>query len=250
MLIAAARSDVGCVRSQNEDNFALLPDSGLWVVADGMGGHAAGDVASGLIVEELASLGIAVSAADQRARFLERLDRANQRILAYAAANGLTTVGATVVALMVHEAELSCAWAGDSRAYLLRDGVLTPLTRDHSEIGALLDEGALTADEARQSPRRHVITRAIGIAADMAPEMVTGVIRPGDRLLLCSDGLTEHLNDEELTAALTLPVPPDAAVEELIALTLGRGARDNVTAVVIDCVAAPDALHDADAGPA
>ena len=241
MLTASALSHVGCVRTHNEDNFAVLPESGLWVVADGMGGHDAGDVASGMIVDEMASLGVAVSAGDQRARFLSRLDRANQRILGYAAANGLATVGATVVALMIHDAELSCAWAGDSRAYLLRDGALTPLTRDHSEIGALVEEGAITEAEARNSPRRHVITRAIGISPAMAPEIVTGVVRPGDRFLLCSDGLTEHLGDADLAAILGRAQPADDIVAALIDLTLARGARDNVTAVVVDCPAEAEA---------
>lgn len=239
MLIAAAQTHTGCVRTHNEDNFISLPASGLWVVADGMGGHAAGEVASGMIVEEMASLGVAVSADDQRARFLARLDRANERIVGYAAANGLATVGATVVALLIHDAEMSCAWAGDSRAYVLRDGALAPLTFDHSEIGALVRDGTMTEAEARLSPRRHVITRAIGITLDTVPDVVSGAVLDGDRFLLCSDGLTEHLDDDDLATILSQARTPEVAVDDLIGLTLARGARDNVTAVVVDCRADP-----------
>ncbi|MFV0410671.1 MAG: PP2C family protein-serine/threonine phosphatase [Paracoccus sp. (in: a-proteobacteria)] len=240
----AALSHAGCVRSHNEDSFASLPECGLWLVADGMGGHAAGDVASALIVDEIASVGIPVTAADQRARFLERLGRAHQRIRNHAAENRLETVGATVAALMIFGSELSCAWAGDSRVYLLREGRLTALTQDHSEVAALLAEGVITEEEARISPRRNVITRAIGIGVEAQPEIVTGVARPGDRFLICSDGLTEHLGDDDLTRILRNPADVDQTAQTLIALTLERGARDNVTAIVIDCEAAEEDAED------
>lgn len=238
----AALSHQGCVRSHNEDSYAALPEFGLWVVADGMGGHEAGDIASAIIVQEMSSLGVAVTAADQRARFLERLDRAHQRIRAHAAQHELDTVGTTVAAMMVFGAELSCAWAGDSRVYLLRKGELTAMTRDHSEVAALLAEGAITAEEARSSPRRNVITRAVGIGSDPRPEVVTGVARPGDRFLICSDGLTEHLTDEDLAFVLGTGRDAQQTAEQLIGLTLERGAKDNVTVVVIDAASAGDDL--------
>ena len=236
----AALSHQGCVRSHNEDNYVALPELGLWVVADGMGGHEAGDIASAIIVQEMSSLGVAVTAADQRARFLERLHRAHQRIRAHAAEHELDTVGTTVAALMVFGAELSCAWAGDSRIYLMRKGELTAMTRDHSEVATLLAEGAITAEEARSSPRRNVITRAVGIGNDPRPEMVTGVARPGDRFLICSDGLTEHLTDAELGFLLNNRRDAQHTAEHLIGLTLERGAKDNVTVLVIDAEAAGD----------
>ncbi|NHF73854.1 PP2C family protein-serine/threonine phosphatase [Paracoccus xiamenensis] len=236
----AALSHQGCVRSHNEDNYVALPELGLWVVADGMGGHEAGDIASDIIVQEMSSLGVAVTASDQRARFLERLDRAHHRIRAHAAEHDLDTVGTTVAALMVFGAELSCAWAGDSRIYLLRDRVLTAMTRDHSEVATLLAEGTITPEEARSSPRRNVITRAIGIGSAPQPEVVTGVARPGDRFLICSDGLTEHLTDEDLTYVLGAGRDAQQAAEHLVGMTLERGAKDNVTVVVIDAAAAGD----------
>lgn len=241
----AALSHQGCVRHHNEDSFATLPELGLWVVADGMGGHDAGDIASAIIVEEMSSLGVAVTAADQRARFLARLDRAHHRIRAHAAEHDLDTVGSTVAAMLVFGAELTCAWAGDSRIYLMREGELTAMTTDHSEVAALLAEGTITAEEARNSPRRNVITRAIGIGAEARPELVSGVARPGDRFLICSDGLTEHLTDHDLAAVLGQNIGAERVAEHLIGLTLERGAKDNVTVVVVDCA---EALDDLDRG--
>ncbi|RMC35409.1 PP2C family protein-serine/threonine phosphatase [Paracoccus alkanivorans] len=232
-----ALTDRGCVRSHNEDSIATFPELGLWAVADGMGGHSAGDVASALIVEELGSLGVSVSAQDQRARVMERLDRAHHRIAEHAHANNLGTVGTTIAALLIHEAELSCVWAGDSRIYLLREGALTALTQDHSEIAQLVASGVMTEAEARVAPGRNVITRAIGIGAEPRPQVVSGVVKPGDRLLLCSDGLTEHLDDAELAAMLCEPRSAPELAERLITATLQRGARDNVSVIVVDCEA-------------
>ncbi|SIS57410.1 PP2C family protein-serine/threonine phosphatase [Paracoccus saliphilus] len=232
-----ALTDKGRVRSHNEDSIASFPELGLWAVADGMGGHSAGDVASALIVEELGSLGVSVSAQDQRARMMERLDRAHHRISEHAHDNDLGTAGTTIAALLIHETELSCVWAGDSRIYLLRDGTLTPLTRDHSEIAQMVASGVMTEEEARVAPGRNVITRAIGIGSEPRPETVSGVVKPGDRLLLCSDGLTEHLEDAELATILSEPQSATETAEELIAITLQRGARDNVSVIVVDCEA-------------
>lgn len=235
-----AMTDPGLVRSHNEDALAALPDLGLWAVADGMGGHEAGDVASRMIVDELASLGISVSAQDQRARVLERVERAHHRILAHAQAGGLSTVGATLAALLVHGSELTCIWAGDSRIYLWRDGVLTALTQDHSEVAQMVAQGMISSDEARISPRRNVITRAVGIGDHPRPQVIGGALRDGDRLLVCSDGLTEHLSDEDLGQALAARAPAADVCAALIAATLARGARDNVTAIVVDCHALPE----------
>lgn len=239
-LNVGAQTDKGRLRDHNEDSLALVPEAGLWAVADGMGGYAAGDVASAIIAEELASLGIPVSAQDQRARVLERLDRAHGRILSHGRANDVPVMGATIAALLIHGSELTCIWAGDSRIYLWRDGRLTPLTRDHSEVAQMVAAGTMTEAEARLAPRRNVITRAIGIGAEACPELVSGAVRPGDRLLICSDGLTEHLDDADLAQELALPAPPGDIAARLIAQTLARGARDNVSVVVIDCAALPN----------
>ncbi|MDP0927406.1 protein phosphatase 2C domain-containing protein [Paracoccus onubensis] len=238
-----ALSDKGRIRSHNEDSIGAFSDIGVWAVADGMGGHAAGDVASAIIIEELGSLGIAVDAQDQRARVLERLDRAHLRIAEHARQNQLGTVGATIAALLIHDAEFSCIWAGDSRIYLLRDGQLTPLTRDHSEVAQLIASGVMSEAEARLAPGRNVITRAIGIGEKANPEIAGGVIKPEDRLLLCSDGLTEHLDDAELAHLLIQPMPAPELTRRLIELTLERGAKDNVSVIVLDCAAKEEALQ-------
>jgi protein phosphatase len=204
-----------------------------------MGGHAAGDVASRIIVEELGSLGVPVSAQDQRARVLERLDRAHHRILAHSRDSGLGGAGSTVAALLLHGSELACIWAGDSRIYLMREGRLTPLTRDHSEVALMVAAGTLTEDEARIAPRRNVITRAIGIGQTAQPDTASGVIKDGDRLLLCSDGLTEHLSDAEIAGFVGRGLSAAGVAEALIAETLQRGARDNVSVIVVDCIAMP-----------
>lgn len=225
----------GVVRDHNEDNYIALPDTGIWVVADGMGGHEAGDVASRLIVEEINSVGVPVSAQDQRARFSERLTRANERILSHAHERQLATVGSTLAALLIHGHELACIWAGDSRVYLLRKGMLRRLTTDHSEVARLVASGTMTEEEARNSPARNVITRAIGIQMQPNPEAVTGFVEDGDTFLICSDGLTEHNSDDDLRCILSQPDSAAVAAERLIQQTLKRGARDNVTAIVLHC---------------
>ncbi len=228
-------TDVGRVRTVNEDSFLSRPESGLWVVADGMGGHAAGDFASQSIVRELYSVGMPGSGADFQARFMERLGRANDAILEHARALGQGTIGATVVALLVDGPDYACIWAGDSRIYLLRDGKLSQQTRDHTEVQALLDAGSISPDEAKTWARKNVITRAIGVTSTPQCDVAGGRILPGDRFLLCSDGLSGHLSDPDI-AGILAALPPQEACDRLIAETLERGAHDNVTVVVVECL--------------
>lgn len=242
----AALTDRGRVRPQNEDSVAAFPEFGVWAVADGMGGHEAGDVASRIIIEELASLGVPISAQDQRARILERIDRAHQRILTHSRDRGLGGAGSTVAALLLYEAELACVWAGDSRVYLMREGRLTPLTNDHSEVAMMVAAGTITQDQARTAPRRNVITRAIGIGQAAQPETVSGVIKDGDRFILCSDGLTEHLPDNGIASFAGRSLSAQDTASALIAETLMRGARDNVSVIVVDCSATPEPDEDND----
>ncbi len=239
-----AATHEGRVRDHNEDSFLIRPDCGLWVVADGMGGHAAGEVASGLIVAELNSVGIPGGLDDLEARFHERLSRATHAIMAHAATLGGATIGSTLVALLQYEARFACLWAGDSRAYQLREGRLIPLTADHTEVNELLRAGAITADEARTWPRRNVITRAIGVGGEPDCERVTGEMVAGATFLLCSDGLTEHLKDEDIAAILSRPLSAQGVADALIAETLERGATDNVTAIVLRAHAAPQPVTD------
>ena len=228
-----AATDTGCIRDHNEDSYFVRPESGVWVVADGMGGHDAGDFASQTITGEMETVGFSISAGDLQARFMERLGRAHQRIGEHAIQLGGGTVGATLVALLVYDDSFACIWSGDSRIYRLRNGNLEQLTRDHTEVRELLDAGMISAEEAENWPRKNVITRAIGVADEPNCDIVSGDLRADDVFLLCSDGLTEHNTDEDLADMLRRGQSAQDACDALIAQTLERGAKDNTTAVVV-----------------
>ncbi|MEL6586348.1 MAG: PP2C family serine/threonine-protein phosphatase [Pseudomonadota bacterium] len=229
---AAALTDKGLIRGHNEDAALSRPDLGLFVVADGMGGHQAGDFASQTIVEAAASVGLASSRDDLEARFLERLSRAHLDVQHRADELG-ATVGATVVALLVHDDGWTCAWAGDSRLYRMRHGQLQQLSMDHTEVAALVADGVIRPEEAATWPRRNVITRAIGVTDDPLCDMVRGDADVGDVFLLCSDGLTEHVDDTAIARHLGASDPSAVICQNLIQATLAGGASDNVTCVVV-----------------
>jgi serine/threonine protein phosphatase PrpC len=233
--ISHGLTHVGLVRTRNEDAFLDRPDIGLWAVADGMGGHQAGDEASAAIVAALAAL---------RPRDLTEIDDyvdevkkpltlADHDLRARAAALGPTAViASTVVALFVYEGDFGCLWAGDSRAYQLRDGDLHRLTADHTRVQELIDAGVLRPQEAAGHPEAHVVTQSIG-GGRLAYGVRVGNIRPGDRFLLCSDGLTGMVADAEIAAELSAAAAPQEAAERLRDLVLARGAIDNVTIVIV-----------------
>jgi len=229
-----AATHVGRVRQANEDSFIARPDLGLWAVADGVGGHEAGQLASSTVAEELASIGPAVSIDDQIARFQARIFRANSSIHQLAEERGGAMMGTTVVAALAFDHEFSILWAGDSRAYLQRGAALHPLSRDHSEVQELLDEGVIDAEQAKTWPRRNVITRAIGIFDEPQLECIKGDIHSGDTFVLCSDGLTGHLSDADILHHLLDQRAQDAC-DAMIETTLQRGGSDNVTIIVVRC---------------
>lgn len=230
-----AASHTGKVRNHNEDSFLVQAEAGVWLVADGMGGHEAGDFASRSIAESVASIGRPVSAPDLQARFMDRLLRAHQGIQAQSQRMGGATIGATLVALLTFERHFACIWSGDSRIYLLRQGQYQQVTVDHTEVQELLRTGAITLEQAATWPRRNVITRAIGVSERPNTDERSGALVHGDHFLLCSDGLTEHVEDHEM-AAILAGHGPQGACDALIELTLSRGARDNVTVVVVRCL--------------
>ena len=231
-------TDAGCRRSVNEDSVMAHPEAGLWAVADGMGGHSAGDFASQAIVAALETILPAETPAALMGQVTARLAEANDRIRRHARTLDGAQVGATVAALIVHGQDYACLWSGDSRVYLLRAGRMVQQTRDHSEARMLLESGAITEGQAANWPRRNVITRAIGVAESPETEIVGGRVAAGDVFVLCSDGLTEHLSDDEI-AELAGRLPAQEACDALIALTLERGARDNVSVVVTRCLPDP-----------
>lgn len=225
---------VGRVRQVNEDACVVLTDYGVWAVADGMGGHEGGRFASHTLTSDIASIGASVSATDQIARFKDRVMRANETIRQKAQAQGGAIIGTTVAALLAHGFGYTCIWAGDSRVYLLRGGALTQVSRDHAEAQELVDSGVLTPEQAKTWPRRNVITRAVGIFEDPELEERAGEIKPADTFILCSDGLTGHLSDEEICGKATSFRPQDAC-DAMIEATLERGATDNVSVIMVRC---------------
>src|SRR5688572_21295313 len=197
-----AVSHEGRVRDLNEDRYLMDSGLGLWVVADGMGGYDAGEVASNGIVEQLKTIGVSTSASDQHARFVDRLNQANEELQIYAQRNG-GIIGSTVAALLIFDGEYRCLWLGDSRVYLLRRGSLAQLSRDHSEVQELVEQGILSPEEARTWRGRNVITRAVGVHSEIDVEAAYGEIEVGDAFLLCSDGLTAHASDADILEAVS-----------------------------------------------
>ena len=240
MFESAARTHVGKVRKLNEDNFCDRLDVGLWCVADGMGGHQAGEVESGLIVEALGEVDDFSSGYAFLDDVRDSIQRVNRTLIARAAvmAPG-SVIGSTVVVLLAFEGHYACLWAGDSRIYLHRAGRLEQITRDHSRLQELIDSGSLSRAEAKSYARSNIITRAVGVTDRLALDMQQGPLEPGDVFLLCSDGLTGALDDREIAEVLADP-SLDAAADALIARTLDQGARDNVTVVLARCSANPD----------
>lgn len=225
-----ARSDVGLVRGHNEDSFLLRTP--LFVVSDGMGGHAAGEVASSIAVETVGErapgtaddvlLGAAVEAANMAV-----IEAAEQGI-------GKPGMGCTVTSVLIEKNKMAVAHVGDSRAYVLRQGTLVRVTHDHSYVEELVDSGQITADEARTHPSRSIITRALGSDPDMYADHFSLEVNDGDRVILCSDGLSSMISDAEIEALAVSSATPQQAADNLVAAALTAGGADNVTVVVVD----------------
>ena len=225
-----ARSDVGLVRGHNEDSFLLRTP--LFMVSDGMGGHAAGEVASSIAVETVGEqapgtaddvlLGASVEAANMAV-----IEAAEQGI-------GKPGMGCTATAVLIEKNKMAVAHVGDSRAYVLRQGTLVRVTHDHSYVEELVDSGQITADEARTHPSRSIITRALGSDPDMYADHFSLEVNDGDRIILCSDGLSSMISDAEIESLAVSSVTPQQAADNLVSAALTAGGADNVTVVVID----------------
>lgn len=235
MLRVGAATDTGRVRTLNEDS--ALAEGGIFVVADGMGGHAAGEVASGIVVEAMREL---VPRADLTAEDVTRqLVVANQRILTAVDSHPENKgMGTTATGLALVTAGGADHWAvfnvGDSRVYRWIAGTLTQVTVDHSEVQELVEAGVITPDEARVHPARNVVTRSLG--TDYAYQSDVWVLPPyaGERFVICSDGLTNELTDARLRGILQQHPDPQVAAEELVRAAVEAGGRDNVTVVVVN----------------
>jgi serine/threonine protein phosphatase PrpC len=221
----------GKVRERNEDSCLVRTDTGLWAVADGMGGHEAGDLASRILVESLDAIEQPGAALDLLEQCEAQIFQANQRIMDLSRARNGAIIGTTVAVLLVRDAHYACVWAGDSRVYLISGGAIKQLSRDHTEVEELVAAGTLSREDAENWPN-NVITRAIGAAEDLELEVVTGSADPGDIFVICSDGLTKHLSDDEIRQYAG-DRNARAACEGMLELALERGGLDNVTVVVV-----------------
>ncbi len=228
-----AKTHVGHKRRINEDAVLALPGHAMWVVSDGMGGHDAGDYASRLIADAIATIPEGLGARDQMNALRDTIQSAHRLIVAEADQRGRGVIGATVAALMLAENHFVGIWAGDSRIYLLRDGKIDMLTTDHSAVAELVLAGQMTWDEAELHPNSNAITRAVGVGDDLELDKVRGETLPGDRFLICSDGLTKYATFAILQDMLSR-YPIETVSDELIQLALDGGGADNITVIVVD----------------
>ena len=230
---SASRTHVGLRRKLNEDTVLDCRDRNIWAVADGMGGHHAGEVASAMVVEALSAITPGTGFENHVGKVVGGLESVNHALIALAQADYQErTIGSTVVGLLVCETQYKCFWAGDSRAYRLRDGAIVRLTRDHSLVQDLVDAGMLEASEAESHPNANVVTRAVGATENLMVDTVGGALQPNDLFLLASDGLTRLVSDEELQAELSAN-SIEIAADRMIELSLQRGAPDNVSLVIV-----------------
>lgn len=253
-LLHAARTDVGMIRSGNEDNFSVSArgNHGLFIVADGMGGHAAGEVASEMAVQtvehELDSVRtIDSTTAEKVSNALRKANHnIHERTITEVDKQGM---GTTASVLLIWESQYLIGQVGDSRVYLLRDGALQQLTKDHSYVQEQVDAGFLTPEQARYHPYSNVITRCVGASPEVEPDIYHGEVSVGDLFLVASDGLTSMVDDRRLQILLMSRAEPERKVLALISEANGRGGLDNITAIVVQ-VASEDDSGNGSAKPA
>jgi serine/threonine-protein phosphatase Stp1 len=231
--ISTAATHVGKVRESNQDAFVRRDDAGLWAVADGMGGHEAGDVASHTIARLLQGVTATHDLEELLSGVRAAIDKANSELRAMRDDLGGRPPGSTVAVLLISGAEGTVAWAGDSRIYRLRAGKVEQITHDHSHVQELVDDGLIQPQDSESHPLAHVITRAVGIDEALVLETRQLEVLSGDQYLLCTDGLSRLLAPEEIASYLSLAPDQEAGVEDLISEALKRGAPDNVTAVCV-----------------
>ncbi|MBN8737566.1 MAG: serine/threonine-protein phosphatase [Xanthomonadales bacterium] len=229
---SAGRTDTGKVRRRNEDAILVREEAGLWVVADGLGGHAAGDYASGMIVDRLAALPRDGSVFDFIESIEDTLSGINTDLRRTAQQRGVDIIGSTVVVLVHDKDFMLCGWVGDSRGYCLEDGQLAQITRDHV-YGVKDDVTQFAGGPAQQQPGSGVLTRAIGAEESVFVDWVVAGNRPGTQFVLCSDGVNKEMSDAEIDAACRRHATPTGVLDEVFETALGRAGRDNVSAVIV-----------------
>jgi serine/threonine protein phosphatase PrpC len=233
-----AITHTGRVRPVNEDRFLAKPLNGVWLVADGMGGHSHGDVAASMITQAASRVGHHAVHETKVQDFRDQVFLVNQDIRKLAREHGLGVMGSTLVALLVTGQQFSVVWSGDSRLYLNRGNRMTQLSRDHTEVQQMLDNGTLDPAAAASFKRKNVILHAIGVREAPHLDLLSGELKDGDTFVLCSDGLTAHLSVLDIQDII-LSQEPEAACHSLINSALERGGSDNVTVVVVNYRLAP-----------
>ena len=239
-------SDVGRARKRNEDSWNADPVGGLFIVADGMGGHLSGNVASRIVVEALPPLIFAsldgvmdITSVEAAEKVCGAISRLSERMRAESDGKpGFSGMGSTLVMALVRDGVALVAHLGDSRAYILRNGVLRMLTRDHSVVQFLYDSGEITSDEMEKHPARNQITRYVGMGGEAEAEARAFPLAPGDRILLCSDGLTGMVDEARITTALLGEPDTELACNKLVNLANDSGGKDNITVVILDWMGA------------
>jgi protein phosphatase len=227
-----AATHVGIVRQRNEDSFLTRPEAGIWAVADGMGGHEHGDLASHLVIEELKAIQNPTSATQLLSLCESRIFDANSRLKEFGRERGGIIVGTTITVLLAFDGYFASVWAGDSRIYMVRNGEITQISCDHTEVQDLLTKGIITPEQVQDWPGSNVLTRAIGFADLPELDMISKPLSAGDVFVMCTDGLTHHVSDQEILQSVSV-TGPQQACDRLIALALERGGVDNVTVIVV-----------------
>ncbi|MCO4823836.1 MAG: protein phosphatase 2C domain-containing protein [Amylibacter sp.] len=228
-----ALTHVGRVRKVNEDSILALPDQKIWVVADGMGGHAGGDFASQTVVYSVAMIPLDLEPAERMQALRGAIQNAHQTILTEIEARGGAVIGSAVVAMMVAGEHFVAFWAGDCRLYRLREDKIEMLTSDHSIVADYVHAGEMTWDEAELHPQSNAITRAVGVGDELELEKIRGTLQVGDRFLLCSDGLNKYAGFETLRRAM-VGVPLETVSDKLMNIALTGGGADNISVIVVD----------------
>ena len=232
----ASRTHVGLKRTANEDAIYADPERGLWVVADGMGGHEAGEVASGMVIDAIRALPAVDDLDELTYSANQALQQVNRDLIGLARSQGGgKSIGTTVVGLAVSGDAFRCFWIGDSRGYRLRDGEITRITHDHSLVQNLVDAGMIKPEEAETHENANLITRAVGVAESVEVDIVSGEATAGDVFVLASDGVTRVVRDDELADELGRASPAEAA-DKIVEMVLARGAPDNLSLIIAKLV--------------
>jgi len=238
VLECAARTDTGLVRSRNEDSLWVDAERGWLLLADGMGGHNSGDLASALAVNYVLSSLLDVTekngkGGDHAGLLMSSVVDANTAIRSAGKQTGVThSMGSTFVGALLSPGEMAYVYVGDSRLYLLRDDMLIQLTHDHTLVQEFVDAGHLSVEMAQSHPYRGLLTRGLGVHDEVEPDTGICALRPGDRLLLCTDGLTDMVNERRIAQLLGMPVRAEEVAGSLVEAAISAGGRDNVSVIV------------------